>query len=51
MKTIGANHQIKPAIISAFELNLHTIRVILKVDNSIAENDVRRIFDPLKQQP
>ena len=37
MKTIGANHQIEPALTSTVELNLHTVRVLLKADNLIAE--------------
>ena len=51
MQTVGADHQIEPALAGIFELNLHTVGVLLKADNLITKNDFRRAFDLLEQQP
>ena len=34
-----------------FELNLHTIWLLLQANNLIAKNDFRVVFDLLEQQP
>ena len=50
MQTIGADHQIEPALACMFELNLHIVCLLLKADDLIVENDFRRAFDLLEQQ-
>ena len=51
MQSIGADHQIEPALACMFELNLHTVCPLLKADDLIVENDFRRVFDLFEQQP
>jgi hypothetical protein len=51
MQTIGADHQIEAALVGMLELNLHVVRVLLKAGDFVAENNFRRAFDLLEQQP
>src|SRR5271165_2873392 len=51
MQAIGADNQIEKAFTGVLELNAHTIRLLLDGDNLIAENDLGRALDLLKQQP
>ena len=51
MQTIGADHQVEPALAGMFEVNLHAVRLLLKADDLVVENDFRRAVDLLEQQP
>jgi hypothetical protein len=50
MQTVGADHQIKPALTGVSELNLHMVGVCLKADNLFVKDNFRRAFDPFKKQ-
>ena len=43
--------KLERAFIAAFELDLNTVRVLLKADEFIAEYDFRCALDLLDQQP
>ena len=49
MQTIGANHQIEPALPRMFQVNPDTIRLSMKGDDLIAKDAFDTTLDSLEQ--
>ena len=39
MQTVGAYHEVEPALASIFELDMHTVSTLLKTNDLVVEND------------
>ena len=51
MKAVGADHQIEPPLRPAPEFHPDVVRPLLHADDFVVEDDFRRAFDGIEQQP